>query len=149
MKLAAALFASVALAGPALAGSGLAGPSIEYSARAAAWSGDRTGTNESIEASAEIWLRARQDLGNGATLRFEGWAGVNPDGTGRANADLREAQLRFSVAGLSLAVGRQVTVWGRADRINPTDVAAARDYRRLVEDEIGAIFIGFPWLNSA
>ena len=130
MKLAAALFASVALAGSALAA-----PSIEYSGRAAAWSGDRTGTNESIEATAEIWLRARQDLGNGAALRLEGWAGINPDGTGRANADLREAQIRFSAGALSLSAGRQINVWGRADRINPTDVAAARDYRRLVEDD--------------
>ncbi len=135
MKLAPALFAGFALVVPAVGSPALAAPSIELSGRAGAWSSDRTGTDEGIEASAEVWLRARQSLGDGAALRLEGWAGANPDGTGRVTGDVREAQIRLTAGGLSVAAGRQVQVWGRADRINPTDVAAARDYRRLVEDE--------------
>nr|WP_310525008.1 porin [Polymorphobacter sp.] len=129
MKLAVAI-ASAALSAPAMAA-----PTIDFSARAGAWSSDRTGTDEGIEASSELWLRVRQDLGNTARLRLEGWAGANPYGTGKMAGDIREAQLQLSAGGLTVSAGRQVSVWGRADRINPTDVAAARDYRRLVEDE--------------
>ncbi len=130
MKRALALLASAALAAP-----GLAAPTIDLSGRASAWSSDRTGTDAGMEAAAELWLRVRQGLGDGATLRLEGWAGVNPDGTGQVTGDVREAQLRLTAGGLAASAGRQTSVWGRADRINPTDVAAARDYRRLVEDE--------------
>lgn len=135
MKQALALLAGAALVAPALAEPALAAPTIDFSARASAWSSDRTGTDEGIEAAAELWLRARQDIADGAALRLEAWAGVNPDGTGKANGDVREAQLRLTAGGLTVSAGRQVIVWGRADRINPTDVAAARNYARLVEDE--------------
>lgn len=130
MKRALALLVGVALSAP-----GMAAPTIDLSGRASAWSSDRTGTDEGMEAAAELWLRVRQGIGDGATLRLEGWAGINPDGNGQATGDVREAQLRLTAGGLAVSAGRQISVWGRADRINPTDVAAARDYRRLVEDE--------------
>ncbi|WP_310498623.1 DUF1302 family protein [Sandarakinorhabdus sp.] len=130
MKPALALLASAALSAPALAV-----PGVELSGRASAWSSDRTGTDESIEAAAEVWLRVRQGLGEKAALRVEGWAGINPDGTGKLAGDIREAQMRLTAGGVTVSAGRQISVWGRADRINPTDVAAARDYRRLTEDE--------------
>ncbi len=130
MKLGLALLAGAALSAPTLAA-----PGVELSGRASAWSSDRTGTDEGIEAAAEAWLRVRPGLGEKAALRFEGWAGINPDGIGKLAGDIREAQLRLTDRGVTVSAGRQVSVWGRADRINPTDVAAARDYRRLTEDE--------------
>lgn len=130
MKRALALLAGATLSAPALAV-----PGLELSGRASAWSSDRTGTDEGIEAAVEVWLRFRQGLGEKAALRVEGWAGINPDGTGTLAGDVREAQLQLTAGGVKVSAGRQVSVWGRADRINPTDVAAARDYRRLTEDE--------------
>ena len=123
------------LAGAVLSAPALAAPGIELSGRASAWSSDRTGTDEGIEVAAEAWIRVRQGLGEKAALRVEGWAGINSDGTGKLAGDIREAQLRLTAGGVTVSAGRQVSVWGRADRINPTDVAAARDYRRLIEDE--------------
>ncbi|RYG34403.1 MAG: hypothetical protein EON93_08150 [Burkholderiales bacterium] len=36
---------------------------------------------------------------------------------------------------MRIKAGRQVFAWGRADRLNPTDILSARDYRRLVVDD--------------
>jgi hypothetical protein len=130
VKRALALVASAVLAAPALAS-----PAIDLSGRTSTWSSDRTGSDEGIEAAAEVWARVRPVLGDGATLRLEGWVGVNPDGTGRVAGDVREAQVVLTEGKFTVSAGRKVSVWGRADRINPTDVAAARDYRRLIEDE--------------
>lgn len=53
----------------------------------------------------------------------------------RSKGDLREATLEQSFGPVDLKLGRQITVWGRADKINPTDNLSTRDYTRLVEND--------------
>lgn len=49
---------------------------------------------------------------------------------------IREAYIDWQAGAWSVRLGRQVLAWGRADRINPTDNLAPRDYTLLVaEDE--------------
>lgn len=117
---------------PALA---LAEPALEWSARAGGWASDRTGSDDGPEGQGEAWVRVKLPLADGLKAGFEGWAGVNPAGTGGGDGDVRNASLTISSGGLLLTAGRQVQPWGRADRFNPTDVTAARDYRRLVTND--------------
>ncbi len=108
---------------------------FETSLRVAGWSSDRLTTADAIEPNAELWVRGREPLAEGVTAHAEAFAGTNPIGEGSAGGDVRDAYLRWRGEGLDIRVGRQVLAWGRADRVNPTDVAAPRDFRRLVEDD--------------
>jgi hypothetical protein len=122
--------ATLALAGalPALA--------QETSIRASAWSGDRSGSeDEDPTFNLELWGRGAGEIAENIEVRAEGWAATDPTGDGDPALELREAYVAWRSEGVRLAAGRQVFSWGRADRLNPTDVFSARDHRRLVEDE--------------
>lgn len=93
MKRALALLVCAALPAPALAA-----PAIDLSGRASVWSSDRTGTDDGIEAAAELWGRIRHDIGTGASVRFGGWAGANANGAGHISGDVRDAHLAISFA---------------------------------------------------
>jgi hypothetical protein len=115
----------------AAAGSGQA-QTLETSVRLGAWSGARlSDPNDRASAGGEVWVRAQAPLGENARARLEAWAGSDPLGRGQTGGDVREA----SLGAVTLTLGRQLFAWGRADRVNPTDVLAARDYRRLTEDD--------------
>lgn len=53
----------------------------------------------------------------------------------RWNFDLREGYAETSLGALDLRIGRQILVWGRADKINPTDSFATRDLTLLTADD--------------
>lgn len=109
---------------------------VETSWRVAAWSGDRlAGAEEDAIANAEVWVRAAAAPSEGVGLRFEAWGAADPVGEGGVEADIREASVTLTPGPLRLTAGRQIHAWGRSDRINPTDIAGARDLRRLTEDD--------------
>ncbi len=110
-------------------------PDVAVSARLQGWSGDRLGRETDGTINAEVWAKVEIPVGESISLRAEAWAGTDPRGGGQAGADLREGLIEARVAGVKLSAGRQLLSWGRADRINPTDMLAARDYARLVEEE--------------
>ncbi len=108
----------------------------ETSIRASAWSDNRTGgLQDDGTFTAELWGRGRWDVADSVSLHAEGWLATDPVGEGNGDAEIREAYLGWSGEGLRFKAGRQVFAWGRADRLNPTDILSARDYRRLVIDE--------------
>lgn len=108
----------------------------ETSIRTSAWSDNRTGSLEDDATfTAELWGRGRWEAGEGISLHAEGWLATDPVGSGRGDADLREAYIGWTGEGVRIKAGRQVFAWGRADRLNPTDILSARDYRRLVVDD--------------
>jgi hypothetical protein len=57
-----------------------------------------------------------------------------PQGT-RTSWDLREAYLERAFGAVDLKIGRQIIVWGRADKINPTDVWSVRDLTLVTTDD--------------
>lgn len=105
---------------------------FEVSARLGGWTQDR-------DLNDQTWIpvagfRARAAPRIGAFDAFaEGY--VQTDGTGRVEADLVDAWARLSMGAFELRVGRQIVVWGRADRLNPTDNISGRDYTLLVASD--------------
>ena len=51
------------------------------------------------------------------------------------DVNLREAFVEKSVGAFDFRVGRQIAVWGRADKVNPTDNLTSRDFSLLVTDD--------------
>lgn len=108
---------------------------IDSSLRASAWTSDREATDRDDVAHLEGWLRGRGDLMEGYSVNGEAWIATSSGGDQRLAGDVREAYLRYRTETLDLKIGRQIISWGRADKINPTDVFASRDHRRLVADD--------------
>jgi hypothetical protein len=62
------------------------------------------------------------------------WASLN--GVANNQADLREAWASWQNDNWEVKVGRQIIVWGRADRINPTDQISSINYTLMfIEDD--------------
>ncbi len=105
---------------------------LATSLRAGAWTHDRDLNDETLTAVGG--LRARLAPRAGALDAFaEGY--VQADSVDAAEADLVEGWLRWTQGPLSIKAGRQIVVWGRADRLNPSDVLSSRDYTLLVASD--------------
>lgn len=107
----------------------------KFSGRIQQWSGDRLNRPDNATTNAEAWVKAKLPIGETVTLRGEGWVGLDPHGTGEVGGDLREGLIEINAGPITFKAGRQLFAWGRADRVNPTDVLAPRDYSRLVVEE--------------
>jgi len=105
---------------------------LEGSARAGGWTQDRDLNDREWIPVAGLRARATPRLG-AFDARLEGY--VQAEGTGPVAADLVEGWLRYTAGAVELRAGRQVVVWGRADRLNPTDNISGRDYTLLVAND--------------
>jgi hypothetical protein len=132
---------AVVCGGPALAGPdepdaivdtlGLSG-----SLRAGYWSSDRELDDRNHFAPESLWLQGSHDFGSGLNARAEGW--VNQQWTPQhrtPQGELRQGYLGWHDSDWDVAVGRRLVSWGRADRVNPTDVISSRDYTLLFPDD--------------
>ncbi len=82
------------------------------------------GSNAELQA----WLKAPNELSLQFDARFFG--------SGRAPENaLREAYVNWDAGNASIRAGKQIIVWGRADRFNPTDVITPRNYEILSRDD--------------
>jgi hypothetical protein len=136
----AALFAVVcggpALAGPEGSGSIFDTLALSGSLRAGYWSSDRELDDRNHFVPESVWLQAAPNFGSGFSGRAEGW--VNQQWTPQhrtPQGELRQGFLDWHGGDWEVAVGRRLVSWGRADRINPTDVVASRDYTLLFTDD--------------
>ncbi len=119
-------------ASPALAQElGLSG-----SLRGAYWSSSRDLEDGAHFFGSSLWLKANPKLGSNVSLLAEGWVRnqdlFHEDATDGA---LREAFLNANFKDVDLRIGKQLIVWGRADRINPTDNLTPRDFTLLVPED--------------
>ncbi len=93
-----------------------------------------TGNEPVTQGSAWLTLRPKEV----AEFRgyFEGYLyGENLERKFEGKAEIREGYLERSFGLLDVRAGRQVTVWGRADKVNPTDPLSLRDQRLLFSDD--------------
>ncbi|HEX7926800.1 MAG TPA: DUF1302 family protein, partial [bacterium] len=88
-----------------------------------------------------LWLRMNPALTSTLSLKFEGWVTSQPatdkekDPHPADPAELREAYFAYLGEALEVRAGRQIVVWGRADRLNPTDNLTSRDFRLLFPED--------------
>jgi hypothetical protein len=112
-------------------------PDFETSWRLGIWSGARLSTpDDDPVLQGEVWVRGRKALTPTIDLKLNGWVAADPIGTGKADVEVREAAFEARFGAVKIVAGRQIFIWGRADKINPTDVLGTRDYRRLTEDDV-------------
>ncbi len=105
---------------------------LQTSLRAGVWSHDRDLNR--VATTSVFALRTRVAPRVGALDTFaEGF--VHTDSVGGADGDLVEAWVRLTLGNLEIKAGRQIVVWGRADRLNPTDNISSRDYTLLVAND--------------
>ena len=106
------------------------------SLRVGYWSSSRTLDDRSDLGTGALWLRAAPRLGPNLSLFAEGWVrSQDVFGDGEPEGLLREAYLGVRYGTVDVRVGKQIIVWGRADRINPTDNLTPRDFTLLVPDD--------------
>ena len=106
--------------------------SPQTSFRAGAWTHDRDFGDESLVAVGSVRARIAPKL---EAVDAFAEAYVQADSVDGADADLVEGWLRLTSGNFSLKAGRQIIVWGRADRLNPSDVLSTRDYTLLVASD--------------
>jgi hypothetical protein len=73
-------------------------------------------------ATASLWLKAAPKLHSNLSLFVEGWI-MNQQlfHADETEEQLREAYLDIHFGPMDFRIGKQIIVWGRTDRINPTD----------------------------
>lgn len=105
---------------------------LATSFRAGAWTHDRDLNDETLTVIGGMRARLAPRLGS-----VDGFAEgfVQADSVDGADGDLVEGWLRWTSGALSVKTGRQIVVWGRADRLNPSDVLSSRDYTLLVAND--------------
>ena len=77
-------------------------------------------------------LQPSENLRFAASTRLsQGFSSTESNFRGR----LREAYAQADFGDVSFKLGRQIVVWGRSDRISPTDVMSSRDFTARVPDD--------------
>jgi hypothetical protein len=108
---------------------------ISGSLRAGYWSQDKNFTNNTGYSVDSAWLTLRPKEVEGFKLYLDGY--VQEQDLARkedAQSELREFYVEKSLGAFDFKVGRQITVWGRADRVNPTDNLSVSNLKLLMTD---------------
>jgi hypothetical protein len=109
---------------------------ISGSIRGGYWSSSQTLDDRNNLATASLWLKAAPKLNPNLSILVEGW--IMNEQLFRADQtqeQLREAYLDTSFGPMDFRIGKQIIVWGRTDRINPTDNLSPRDFTLLVPED--------------
>lgn len=109
---------------------------LSGSLRAAEWQKDKSFREQDNYAVGGLWLQARPRELYGVKSYFD--ARVQSEDLARgihSSGDLREAYVESSMGDFDFRVGRQIAVWGRADKVNPTDVWSSKNLRLLTTDD--------------
>ncbi|HEY3325776.1 MAG TPA: DUF1302 family protein [Novimethylophilus sp.] len=109
---------------------------ISGSVRGGYWSSSMNLDGKSDQFSEALWIKSEPRLGKNASLLLEGWL-MNEDATrgdGR-RGKLREGYLNMGAGNADFRIGKQIIVWGRADKFNPTDNLSPRDYTLLAPED--------------
>ncbi len=111
--------------------------SANASFRGEFWSSSKSLDDKDGFGVGAVWLKGQSTFpATPLSLKWEGWVqNQSLIRSGTIEAELREGYVNLDFDKFSYRVGRQITVWGRADAINPTDNVSSRDYSLMVPDE--------------
>ncbi len=122
---------------------------LSGSVRADYFSKDKSFSGKTGYALGSIWATATPREVGGIRTYFD----ARLQGQDRVLSDLREAYAQTALDNFDVRVGRQITVWGRADKVNPTDAWSTRDYTLLApndEDQrLGVASLQGTWNHGA
>jgi len=127
---------------------------LSGSVRTDYYSKDKSFSAQTGHAVGSIWATATPREVAGIRTYFDArLQGQDLTRSARFSSDLREAYAQTALGEFDLRVGRQITVWGRADKVNPTDAWSTRDYTLLVpndEDQrLGVASLQATWNHGA
>jgi hypothetical protein len=127
---------------------------LSGSVRADYFSKDKSFSGKTGYAVGSIWTTATPKEVAGIHTYFDArLQGQDLTRGPRDLLDLREAYAQTALGNFDVRVGRQITVWGRADKVNPTDAWSGRDYTLLVpndEDQrLGVASLRGTWNHGA
>lgn len=111
--------------------------SVNGSLRGAYYSSSASFNGRNDVVAGALWLESSAPLSDGLDVRLDGWL-RNDDvgGVADTHSRLREAYLTWRSSALDIRLGRQLIIWGRADRVNPTDNISPRDYTSLTPEDV-------------
>ncbi len=127
------------------------------SARTAYWSRDKSFDDRSASWSNSFWLSLSPETIHDFKFKFESFGAVNAlnrVSTGPQTdpfVEFREAYVERSFGAFDIRFGRQIIAWGRADKVNPTDVFGTRNLTFLSTDEedqrlgVGTLQLTYNW----
>ena len=116
--------------------SGMQKPDITGSVRGGYFSSSRKLDDKTDLGVGSVWLKGKQNFGENASLVAEGW--VRNDDSFRRETSfgrLREGYVNYSAGNADFRIGKQIIVWGRADRLNPTDNLTPRNFTLLTPED--------------
>ena len=109
---------------------------VSGSVRSALFTRDTSFSGNTGYAVDSLWLTAKPEEVYSVKTYFDARVqGQNLTRNSNLSWELREGYAETSFGDLDLKAGRQITIWGRADKINPTDVWSTRDYTLLTTDD--------------
>ena len=109
---------------------------LSGSVRAADFSKDKSFSDQSGYAVASVWATLAPQEFWGIKTYFD--ARVQAQNLTRSLGttwEVREGYAQISLGELDIRAGRQITVWGRADKVNPTDSWSTRNFALLVTED--------------
>ena len=109
---------------------------LSGSGRSAYFTKDKSFSGNTGYGIASIWATASPKELWGIKTYFDARIqDQNLSRNSRASFDLREGYAQSTFGDIDVRAGRQITVWGRADKINPTDSWTTRDFRLLAPND--------------
>jgi hypothetical protein len=122
--------------------------------RTAGFSKDKSFSDKTGYAVASVWVTAAPQELWGIKTYFDGRAQDQDLGRGSGVSwELREGYAQMRLGKFDLRAGRQVIVWGRADKVNPTDSWSTRDRTLLAPNDddqrLGAASLQATWNAGA
>ena len=109
---------------------------LSGSVRADYFSKDKSFSGKTGYAVGSVWATAVPQEVAGIRTYFDArLQGQDLTRGSRVSSDLREAYAQTALGNFDLRMGRQITVWGRADKVNPTDAWSTRNYTLLVPND--------------
>jgi hypothetical protein len=109
---------------------------LSGSVRTANFSKDKSFSDKTGYAVASVWVTAAPQELWGIKMYFDGRAQDQDLARGSGVSwELREGYAQMRLGKFDLRAGRQVIVWGRADKVNPTDSWSTRDRTLLAPND--------------
>ncbi|WP_444996474.1 DUF1302 family protein [Aliikangiella sp. IMCC44359] len=104
-------------------------------ARLGYWNSTRDLDDENNLGSGSLLFSAEPEIGDWGVGKFEARLDTDSLNDDSAQFRINEFYIESSFDFLDISIGRQIEVWGRADKLNPTDKISPRDYTLLASED--------------